>query len=118
MTETPYDRPSDPAKRHSAALTDGADRAPARAMLKATGLNDADLEKPLIAVANTWTDATPCNLHLRELGAKVKEGIRAAGGTPIAPHSPTPLTPIGLWVHAVTWLPTLKLGRSAARGMQ
>jgi len=52
-------------------------------MLKATGLNDADLEKPLIAVANTWTDATPCNLHLRELGAKVKEGIRAAGGTPI-----------------------------------
>src|SRR6185295_14466385 len=41
-----------------------------------------------------------------------------AGGTPIAPHSPTPLTPIGLWVHAVTWLPTLKLGRSAARGMQ
>src|SRR5438552_10175216 len=52
-------------------------------MLKATGLNDADLEKPLVAVANTWTDATPCNLHLRELGAKVKEGIRAAGGTPI-----------------------------------
>ncbi len=52
-------------------------------MLKATGLNDADLDKPLIAVANTWTDATPCNLHLRELGAKVKEGIRAAGGTPI-----------------------------------
>src|SRR4051812_2001997 len=52
-------------------------------MLKATGLNDADLEKPLIAVANTWTDATPCNLHLRELGAKVKEGVRAAGGTPI-----------------------------------
>jgi dihydroxy-acid dehydratase len=52
-------------------------------MFKATGLNDADLEKPLIAVANTWTDATPCNLHLRELGAKVKEGIRAAGGTPI-----------------------------------
>src|SRR5678815_2804207 len=52
-------------------------------MLKATGLNDADLEKPLIAVANTWTDATPCNLHLRELAAKVKEGIRAAGGTPV-----------------------------------
>jgi dihydroxy-acid dehydratase len=52
-------------------------------MLKATGLKDADLEKPLIAVANTWTDATPCNMHLRELAAHVKEGIRHAGGTPI-----------------------------------
>jgi dihydroxy-acid dehydratase len=68
---------------NSDAIKKGITRAPARAMLKATGLNDADLEKPLIAVANTWTDATPCNLHLRELGAKVKEGIRAAGGTPI-----------------------------------
>jgi dihydroxy-acid dehydratase len=52
-------------------------------MLKATGLNNADLDKPLIAVANTWTDATPCNLHLRDLAAHVKEGIRHAGGTPI-----------------------------------
>jgi dihydroxy-acid dehydratase len=68
---------------HSDAIKKGINRAPARAMLKATGLTDADLEKPLIAVANTWTDATPCNLHLRELGAKVKEGVRAAGGTPI-----------------------------------
>jgi len=68
---------------HSDALKKGINRAPARAMLKATGLNDADLDKPLIAVANTWTDATPCNMHLRELGAKVKEGVRAAGGTPI-----------------------------------
>ena len=68
---------------NSDAIKKGISRAPARAMLKATGLNDADLDKPLIAVANTWTDATPCNLHLRELGAKVKEGIRAAGGTPI-----------------------------------
>ena len=52
-------------------------------MLKATGLTNADLHRPLIAVANTWTDATPCNMHLRALGEKVKEGIRAAGGTPI-----------------------------------
>ena len=52
-------------------------------MLKATGLDDAALDRPLIAVANTWTDATPCNMHLRELAAKVKEGIRAAGGTPV-----------------------------------
>jgi dihydroxy-acid dehydratase len=52
-------------------------------MLKATGLTDADLERPLIAVANTWTEVTPCNIHLRRLAEKVKEGIRAAGGTPI-----------------------------------
>jgi hypothetical protein len=67
----------------SDAIKKGIDRAPARAMLKATGLNNADLDKPLIAVANTWTDATPCNLHLRDLAAHVKEGIRHAGGTPI-----------------------------------
>src|SRR4051794_1426476 len=52
-------------------------------MLKATGLKDADLAKPLIAVANTWTDATPCNLHLRDLAVHVKAGVRAAGGTPV-----------------------------------
>jgi dihydroxy-acid dehydratase len=67
----------------SDAIKKGPSRAPARAMLKATGLNDADLEKPLIAVANTWSDVTPCNIHLRDLAAKVKEGIRAAGGTPV-----------------------------------
>lgn len=52
-------------------------------MFKATGLTDADLSRPLVAVANTWSDVTPCNLHLRELAAQVKEGIRAAGGTPV-----------------------------------
>ena len=72
-----------PAVRRSDALLKGINRAPARAMLKATGLKDADLDKPLIAVANTWTDATPCNMHLRDLAVHVKEGIRAAGGTPI-----------------------------------
>jgi len=60
----------------------GLNRAPARAMLKATGLTDADLDKPLVAVANTWTEAGPCNFHLRDLAAKVKDGIRKAGGTP------------------------------------
>lgn len=60
----------------------GLNRAPARAMLKATGLTDADLEKPLVAVANTWTEAGPCNFHLRDLAQKVKDGIRKAGGTP------------------------------------
>ncbi len=61
----------------------GPARAPARAMLKATGLTDADLDKPLVAIANTWSEVTPCNSHLRALAEKVKEGVRAAGGTPI-----------------------------------
>lgn len=61
----------------------GPSRAPARAMLKAMGLTNADLEKPLVAVANTWTEVTPCNFHLRRLAEKIKEGVRAAGGTPI-----------------------------------
>jgi dihydroxy-acid dehydratase len=67
----------------SDAIKKGVSRAPARAMLKATGLTDADLARPLIAVANTWTEVTPCNFHLRELAEHVKAGIRAAGGTPI-----------------------------------
>src|SRR6202046_1483712 len=67
----------------SDAIKKGVARAPARAMLKATGLTDADLERPLVAVANTWSEVTPCNMHLRPLAEKVKEGIRAAGGTPI-----------------------------------
>ncbi len=70
-------------KRYSAAITDGPDRAPARAMFKSIGLTDADLAKPLVGVANTWIEVMPCNFHLRRLSAKVKEGIRAAGGTPI-----------------------------------
>jgi dihydroxy-acid dehydratase len=64
-------------------MTRGPDRAPARAMLKATGLTDADLERPIVAVVNTWTEGGPCNLHLRGLADHVKAGIRAAGGTPI-----------------------------------
>jgi dihydroxy-acid dehydratase len=67
----------------SDAIKKGVARAPARAMLKATGLTDADLEKPFVAIANTWTEVTPCNYHLRELAQKVKEGVRAAGGVPI-----------------------------------
>ncbi len=67
----------------SDAIKKGLSRAPARAMLKATGLTDADLERPFVAVINTWAEVTPCNFHLRRLAEKVKEGIRAAGGTPI-----------------------------------
>ena len=57
-------------------------RAPARAMYKATGLTDADLDRPKVAVVHTWTDASPCNLNLRILAEQVKAGVRAAGGTP------------------------------------
>jgi dihydroxy-acid dehydratase len=68
---------------NSRTLLAGSDRAGARAMLKAIGLTDEDLAKPLIAVANTWTEIGPCNIHLRLLSGKIKEGIRRAGGTPL-----------------------------------
>jgi dihydroxy-acid dehydratase len=83
MPELPYGVPTDPAKRHSAALTDGPDRAPARAMLKAIGFTDEDLAKPLVGVATTWIETMPCNINQRRLAELVKEGIRAAGGTPM-----------------------------------
>src|SRR6478735_2332698 len=64
-------------------ITQGRDRAPARSMLKAIGFTDEDLRKPIIGVANTWIETMPCNFNLRDLAVKVKEGIRAAGGTPM-----------------------------------
>jgi dihydroxy-acid dehydratase len=67
----------------SRTLVEGNDRAAARSMLKAIGLTDADLAKPIIGIANTWTEVGPCNFHLRRLAHKMKEGIRAAGGTPL-----------------------------------
>ena len=70
-------------KHRSRALTEGPARAAARAYLKGIGYDDEALSKPLVGVANTWTETMPCNFHLRALGAKVKEGIRAAGGTPM-----------------------------------
>jgi dihydroxy-acid dehydratase len=70
-------------KHRSRLITEGRDRAPARAMFKAIGFTDQDLRQPLIGVANTWIETMPCNFHLRRLSAKVKEGIRAAGGTPM-----------------------------------
>lgn len=70
-------------KQRSSALIDGPHRAGARAMLRACGLRDDDFTKPLIGVANTWIEIGPCNLHLRELAAHIKDGIRAAGGTPL-----------------------------------
>jgi len=65
------------------AVTEGPQRAPHRAMLRATGLGDEELRRPLIGVASSWNEVTPCNLHLHGLAQHVKEGIRAAGATPI-----------------------------------
>jgi len=83
MSESDPPAASDPAKRHSAALTDGPDRAGARSMLKAIGFTDEDLAKPLIGVGTTWIETMPCNINQRELAEHVKAGIRAAGGTPM-----------------------------------
>ena len=74
---------SNPLKHASATITDGRDRAPARSMFKAIGFTDEDLAKPIIGIANTWIETMPCNYNLRELAVKVKEGVRAAGGTPM-----------------------------------
>jgi len=70
-------------KHRSRLITDGRDRSGARAMFKSIGFTGEDLTKPLIGVANTWIETMPCNFHLRRLSAKAKEGIRAAGGTPM-----------------------------------
>src|SRR5438105_2164080 len=74
--------PDDP-RHQSRKLTEGFDRAPARAMLKAIGFTSEDLARPLVAVATTWTETMPCNYHLRTLAERVKEGVRAAGATPM-----------------------------------
>lgn len=70
-------------KHQSGTITDGPKRAGARAMLKAIGFTDEDLARPIVGIANTWIETMPCNYHLRQLAAKVKEGVRAAGGTPM-----------------------------------
>lgn len=68
---------------HSDAIKTGPARAPARAMLRATGLDDAAIAKPLVAVVSTWSDVSPCNITLRDLAQDVRRGVIAAGGTPI-----------------------------------
>ena len=70
-------------REHSRVIIDGPSRAPARSYFRAVGFSDADLEKPLVGIANTWIEMMPCNSHLRRLAEKVKEGVRAAGGTPM-----------------------------------
>ena len=70
-------------KHNSRALTEGPARAAARAYLKGIGFDDEALAKPIVGVASTWTETMPCNFNHRALAAKVKEGVRAAGGTPM-----------------------------------
>jgi dihydroxy-acid dehydratase len=79
----PYARKTDPAKRHSAALTDGVDRAAARAMLKGIGFDDEALARPLVGIATNWIETMPCNWNQRELARHVRRGIIEAGGTPV-----------------------------------
>jgi dihydroxy-acid dehydratase len=79
----PTEARPDPRPGRSLIITSGSHRAPARAMLKAVGFTDDDLRKPLVGIANTWIEIGPCNLHLRRLAAAVKEGVRAAGATPM-----------------------------------
>ena len=69
-------------KIRSKDVTEGTARAPNRAMLRAMGLTDEELARPLVGVANTWNEATPCNMHLDRLAKKAKQGVREAGGTP------------------------------------
>lgn len=76
------DKKKNSLKPFSHVISEGPDRAPARAMMKGIGFTEDDMHKPFIGIANTWIETMPCNFNLRELAAKVKEGIRAAGGTP------------------------------------
>ncbi len=70
-------------KHRSREVTEGPQRAPARAMLRAVGMTDADWDKPQIGVASSWNEVTPCNMPLARLAARAKEGVRAAGGYPL-----------------------------------
>src|SRR6185437_2605363 len=72
-----------PGKTRSAALTEGPSRAAARSYLRGVGFSKEDLRKPIIGIANTWTEFGPCNFHLRDVADAVKQGVREAGGTPI-----------------------------------
>ncbi|HVM07999.1 MAG TPA: dihydroxy-acid dehydratase [Acidimicrobiales bacterium] len=74
---------NDPRRPRSTDVTEGFERAPARAMLRAIGMTDDDFDKPQVGVASSWNEVTPCNLPLDRLAKKAKEGVREAGGFPI-----------------------------------
>ena len=80
--ETPIN-PINPMKPRSGMVTDGLERAPARGMLRAVGMGDADWVKPQIGIASSWNEITPCNLSLDRLASASKEGVHAAGGFPM-----------------------------------
>src|SRR5262249_58674473 len=88
MTLRESTMPSD-SKRKSLLTTGGMGRAPNRAMLRAVGFLDEDFERPMIGVANLFSDITPCNAHLDRLVEKAREGIRAGGGVPQTFGAPT-----------------------------
>jgi dihydroxy-acid dehydratase len=73
----------DPAKKNSIILTEGPSRAAARSYFRSVGFTKEDLHKPIIGIANTWTEVGPCNFHLRQVAEAVKQGVRDAGGTPM-----------------------------------
>jgi len=73
----------DPAKKNSVVLTEGPSRAAARSYFRSVGFSKEDLHKPIIGIANTWTEVGPCNFHLRKVAEAVKQGVREAGGTPM-----------------------------------
>ncbi|MEO6911178.1 MAG: dihydroxy-acid dehydratase, partial [Edaphobacter sp.] len=70
-------------KKYSIPLTEGPNRAAARSYLRGVGFSKEDLHKPIIGIANTWTEIGPCNFHLRHVAEAVKQGVRDAGGTPM-----------------------------------
>src|SRR3982074_2966227 len=72
-----------PGKTRSVALTEGDSRAAARSFFRGVGFSKEDLQKPIIGIANTWTEIGTCNFHLRDVAAAVKQGVREAGGTPM-----------------------------------
>src|SRR5437660_2619530 len=74
---------TDARRLRSRAILEGPARAPARAYLKGIGFDEEALSRPIVGIANTWTETMPCNFHLRRLAERVKEGVRAAGGTPM-----------------------------------
>jgi len=74
---------ANPMKPRSGEVTDGKTRAPARAMLRAVGMTDADWDKPQVGVASSWNEVTPCNMPLERLAKRAKEGVRVAGGFPL-----------------------------------
>src|SRR5260370_42356736 len=76
-------------KRQSIPLTEGPSRAAARSYLRGSGFSKDDLHKPIIGIANTWTEIGTCNVHLREVADALKKGLREAGGTPIEVHTIT-----------------------------